>query len=145
MALKMICLPPDVTTVCDGLYSRPWSRFILAQIAWRSAGVPGTAVYLVSLAWMALMAASLMWSGVGKSGSPAARPITSLPAAFISRNLPWAALVGEGLMRLRRSAMKAMTRVLPFRPRRGARKYWWAAVFARRRAAISRRFVPYAR
>jgi hypothetical protein len=24
--------------------------------------------------------------------------------------LPWAALVGEGLMRLRRSAMKAMTR-----------------------------------
>src|SRR6266702_4633791 len=110
MALKMICLPPEVTTVCDGLYSSPWSRFILAQIAWRSAGVPGTAVYFVSLAWMALMAASLMWSGVGKSGSPAARPITSLPAAFISRNLPWAALVGEGLMRLRRSAMKAMTR-----------------------------------
>ena len=65
---------------------------------------------LVSLAWMALMAASLMWSGVGKSGSPAARPITSLPAAFISRNLPCAALVGEGLMRLRRSAMKAITR-----------------------------------
>src|ERR1700733_789373 len=110
MALKMICLPPDVTTVCDGLYSSPWSRFLVAQIAWRSAGVPGTAVYLVSLAWIALIAASLMWSGVGKSGSPAARPITSLPAAFISRNLPWAALVGEGLMRLRRSAMKAMTR-----------------------------------
>src|SRR5471030_2425586 len=109
MALKMICLPPEVTTVCDGLYSRPWSRFILATIAWRSAGVPATAVYLVSLLRIAAIAASLMWSGVGMSGSPAARPITSLPAAFSSRNLPWAALVGEGLMRPRRSAMNAIT------------------------------------
>ncbi len=44
--------------------------------------MPSTAVYLVLPSRMARIAASLMFSGVSKSGSPAPRPITSRPAAF---------------------------------------------------------------
>ena len=54
------------------------------------------------------MAASLMLSGVSKSGSPAPRPMTSRPAAFSSRALLVTAMVGDGLMRSRRSETKAM-------------------------------------
>src|SRR5687767_12888463 len=57
---------------------------------------------------IALIAACLMLSGVSKSGSPAPRPMTSRPAAFSSRALLVTAMVGDGLMRSRRSAMKAM-------------------------------------
>jgi hypothetical protein len=46
----------------------------LAAIALRSSGMPSTAVYLVSPRRMAAMAASLMLSGVSKSGSPGAQP-----------------------------------------------------------------------
>ena len=48
------------------------------------AGVPSTAVYLVSPFLIASIAASFILSGVSKSGSPAPRPITSLPAALSS-------------------------------------------------------------
>jgi hypothetical protein len=48
---------------------------------------------------MASMAACLILSGVSKSGSPAPRPMTSKPAAFISRALFVMAMVGEGLTR----------------------------------------------
>src|SRR5215207_6634570 len=71
--------------------------------------MPSTAVYLVSPRIRALIAAILMLSGVSKSGSPAASPITSLPAAFISIALLEIAMVGEGFMRLSASARKAMT------------------------------------
>ena len=64
-----------------------------------SAGVPSTAVYLVWPSWMAWIAASLMLSGVSKSGSPAPSPMTSRPAAFNSRALVETAMVGDGLMR----------------------------------------------
>src|SRR5690606_31822328 len=57
---------------------------------------------------MARLAAALMLSGVSKSGSPAPRPMTSRPAAFSSRALLVTAMVGDGLMRSRRSAMKGM-------------------------------------
>jgi len=40
-------------------------------------------VYLVSPSLIALIAASLMLSGVSKSGSPAPNPITSLPQLLI--------------------------------------------------------------
>jgi hypothetical protein len=80
----------------------------LAQIACLSAGVPSTAVYLVSPARMARMPASLMLSGVSKSGSPAPRPMTSRPAALSSRAFWVTAMVGDGLMRDRRWAMKDM-------------------------------------
>src|SRR5258706_12671459 len=74
-----------------------------------SAGVPSTAVYFVSPRRMAEMAASLMLSGVAKSGSPAPRPMTSRPAAWRSRAFWETAMVGDGLMRDRRSARKLMT------------------------------------
>src|SRR5690606_19366805 len=60
-------------------------------------------------------AASLMWPGVSKSGSPAPRLMTSMPAAFISATLPVSAFVGEGLMRDMRFARMDMTRApIPF-------------------------------
>ena len=42
-----------------------------------------------------------MLSGVSKSGSPAPRPITSLPAALISLAFEVTAMVGEGLIRFK--------------------------------------------
>ena len=71
----------------------------LAAMAAFSASVPSTVVYFVSPRRMAAIAASLMLSGVSKSGSPAPRPMTSRPAAFSSRAFWVTAMVGEGLMR----------------------------------------------
>src|SRR6188508_2961699 len=58
--------------------------------------------------------------------------MTSLPAAFISRNLPCAALVGEGLMRPRRSAMNAITRTPPWAGENAGGSYWRKTYPARR-------------
>ena len=66
-------------------------------MAFFKAGVPSTAVYLVSPSLIALMAASLILFGVSKSGSPAPRPIISLPAALSSLAFYVTAIVGEGL------------------------------------------------
>ena len=49
-----------------------------------------------------------IWIEWSKSGSPAARPMTSWPAAFISNAFRVAASVGDGLMRASESARKAM-------------------------------------
>src|SRR5258706_10713293 len=73
-----------------------------------SSGMPSTAVYLVLPSRIALIAASLMLSGVSKSGSPAPRPMTSRPAAFSSRALLVTAMVADGLMRARASARKGI-------------------------------------
>jgi len=62
----------------------PFSRLNFSIIAFLSLGVPSTAVYLVSPALIAAIAAFLILSGVSKSGSPAPNPITFLPAAFNS-------------------------------------------------------------
>src|ERR1700728_1648860 len=73
--------------------------------------MPSTAVYLAALpSRMALIAASLMFSGVSKSGSPAPSPITSRPDAFNERALSVTAMVADGLVRERRSARKAIAR-----------------------------------
>src|SRR5258708_12418603 len=66
-----------------------------------SSGMPSTSVYLVLPSRMALMAASLMWSGVSKSGSPASSEMMSRPAARRARALVLAAAVAEGLTRRR--------------------------------------------
>src|ERR1700751_2209113 len=61
--------------------------------------MPSTAVYFDALPpRIALMAASLMFSGVSKSGSPAPSPITSRPAALSARALSVTAMVADGLM-----------------------------------------------
>src|SRR5262245_13954274 len=67
--------------------------------------MPSMFVYFVSPRFIAAIAASLMLSGVSKSGSPAASPMTSRPAAFSSRDLWVIASVGEGLMRFSARAM----------------------------------------
>ena len=54
------------------------------MMAFFKAGVPSTAVYFVSPFLIALIAAFLIFIGVSKSGSPAPRPIISLPAALNS-------------------------------------------------------------
>src|SRR5687767_10129573 len=58
--------------------------------------MPGVGAYLVFPAFSAAMHASLMCSGVSKSGSPAAKPHTSSPAACSAFALPSTASVGDG-------------------------------------------------
>jgi hypothetical protein len=41
------CFAPQLTTICDGAYSRPLSRFSLAAISSHSRGMPLIAVYFV--------------------------------------------------------------------------------------------------
>ena len=57
----------------------------------------------------------MMCTGVSKSGSPAPSPMTSSPAAFISRALPDMAMVGDGLMRETREARKDIAETVSFR------------------------------
>src|SRR5262245_50595255 len=98
-ALKITGLPPGETLTWLVLYSSPFSRLNLAQIACFSSGIPSTSVYLVLPSIMALMAACLMLSGVSKSGSPAPRPMTFSPAAASSRAFAVTARVADGLIR----------------------------------------------
>jgi hypothetical protein len=65
-------------------------------------------VYFV-LPWSsARFAASFMLFGVSKSGSPADKEIMSLPSAASFRAFVETAMVADGCMRLRLSAMKPM-------------------------------------
>ena len=77
----------------------PLSRLNLSMIASFSAGMPSTAVYCVWPLRMASMPASLMCSGVSKSGSPAPRSMMSRPSALSLATRPVTAIVGEGLTR----------------------------------------------
>src|SRR5271163_4590047 len=83
--------------------------------------MPSTGGYLVSPLRIAAIAASLMLSGVSKSGSPTESEITSRPLALRSRAFCVTAMVAEGLTRERTSAMKAMGGVP------GSRFQWKAA------------------
>src|SRR5579863_5243239 len=74
------------------------------MIAFFSAGVPATAVYLVSPRSMAALAAALILSGVSKSGSPAPSPMTFRPCALRSAAFWVTAMVGDGLISDRRAA-----------------------------------------
>jgi len=66
------------------------------MIACFRAGVPATAVYLVSPFQIASTPAALMWSGVSKSSSPSPRLITERPAASRARTFAEISAVGEG-------------------------------------------------
>ena len=76
----MHCLPPTLTITSLRAYSRLLSRLNLSMIAFFNDGMPETGVYLVKPLSIAFFAASLICCGVSKSGSPAARPIMSLPS-----------------------------------------------------------------
>src|SRR5437868_15550557 len=65
-------------------------------MAWRSGSIPGVGPYFVLPPLSATMHASLICSGVSKSGSPAAKPQTSSPAACRALALASTASVGEG-------------------------------------------------
>src|SRR5580704_11063108 len=53
------------------------------------------------------MAASTMWAGVGKSGSPAPKPMTCSPAAWSALALASTASVAEGATAAARREMRA--------------------------------------
>src|SRR6266481_6994154 len=72
-------------------------------MAARNSGIPALGVYLVKPAWSASIAAALMCSGVSKSGSPAPKPHTSIPSAFIAFALLSIESVSEGVSRAARS------------------------------------------
>ena len=76
--------------------------------------MPASGGYFVFPSTMARIAAILTWSGVSKSGSPAARAMTSRPALAISIALAAIMADGEALMRLRRRA--AMDMADAYRP-----------------------------
>src|ERR1041385_3341251 len=79
--------------------------------------MPSTCVYFDARpSLIARIAASLMLSGVSKSGSPAPSPITSRPACLSARALSVTAMVGDGLMRLRVSDRKAIGNLRFLRP-----------------------------
>src|SRR3974390_2065402 len=71
--------------------------------------MPSTAVYFDARpSRIAFIAASLMLSGVSKSGSPAPSPMPLRPAALSARAFSVTAIVGDGLMRLRWSASNSI-------------------------------------
>src|SRR5436309_12994407 len=66
-------------------------------MAARNSGIPALGVYFVKPACNASIAAALMCSGVSKSGSPAPKPHTSMPSAFIAFALLSIESVSEGV------------------------------------------------
>src|SRR2546421_6431430 len=99
----MECFPPTFTTHSLGSYWEPNSRVCHAQMASRRGMMPPVGVYLVKFCSMARMAAFLMWSGVGKSGSPGPKSAISTPLALSLSASAITAEVGEICMRLMRS------------------------------------------
>src|SRR2546426_11258733 len=102
--LNSVCLAPHETRTSAGSYARPLSRLNLAHTAARSSGTPPTSVYLVWPCRITWIAASLIRSGVSKSGSPAPNVITSTPRRRSSRAFACTASVDEGASVFRRSA-----------------------------------------
>src|SRR5207302_11072645 len=103
ITLKMECLPPTLTTHSFASYEEPSSRLCQAQIASRSGMMPPAGVYFDLFSSIALIAAFLMWSGVGKSGSPGPKSAISTPRDFSFSASEITAAVGEICMRLIRS------------------------------------------
>src|SRR5262245_47022374 len=102
--LKSVCLAPHETRTSAGSSSSPLSRLNLLHTAARSSGTPPTSVYFVRPRRIAWIAASLIRSGVSKSGSPAPNEITSTPPRRSSCALAWTASVDDGASVFRRSA-----------------------------------------
>ncbi len=98
-------MPPVPTVISSLEYFKLFSFLNFLIIAFFKAGVPSTAVYLVSPPLIAFIAAFLILFGVSKSGSPAPRPITSFPAALNSLAFWVTAIVGDGLILFKLSAI----------------------------------------
>src|SRR3984957_16844194 len=89
-----------------GLYSMWLSIANFSAMAWRRSGMPELGVYLVRPLLSASTAAALMCSGVSKSGSPAAKPHTSMPSAFMALALESMERVSDGVKLLARVEME---------------------------------------
>ena len=76
--------------------------------------MPATGVYRVMPASMANFPASLMYSGVQKSGSPALKPMTSMPSCLSFLALASIARVTEGDIATTRSDSVSGISILPF-------------------------------
>ena len=85
-------------------YVKPLSRWSFAMIASLSSAVPPTGVYFVLPCFSAATAASLMWSCVSKSGSPAPKSMTSRPSRRSAATFTVTMRVGDGLISCKRFA-----------------------------------------
>ena len=81
--LKSECFAPLDITTWSAEYVSPYFFLYLMHTAFFRSSIPLAGVYLVKSLSRASFAACLIYSGVGKSGSPAPKPITSFPSAFI--------------------------------------------------------------
>src|SRR5215467_12862670 len=106
---------------------------------------PSNTVYFVSPALIAATAASLMFGGVSKSGSPWLRLMMSRPAAFSSVASAVIAIVGDGLTRARRSARNGMMELHPKRDKQNTLPSYGFPVNPRRLAPSPRPGLPSAR
>ena len=107
-ALNSTCLPPEPMVIWLRLYSSPFSRRNLPTTASFSSGMPSGSVYFVFPDWIASIAASLMFCGVSKSGSPWLRMMMSRPSAARARAFAEMPIVAEGVIRFRLSAKNPM-------------------------------------
>ena len=124
-AVNTACLPPFVTSTWAGSHSNPESRRVLAAIASFNSGRPPAGVYT----WFfgsrqAAAAASTMWAGVGKSGSPAPKPITFSPCALSALALASTARVADGAIAASRSDTRFTGPMLPERPPVSCPMFW---------------------
>src|SRR6266480_4956225 len=101
--LKIECLPPTLTTHSLGSNDERSSRLCHAHMASRNGIMPPAAVYFDLFSSIARIAAFLICSGVGKSGSPGPKSAMSTPFAFNLSASAMTAAVGEIWMRLMRS------------------------------------------
>src|ERR1039457_6046933 len=110
----MTCLAPALTMTSPADTAKPCALANHSATALRNWGVPSTAVYLVAPLSSAHLAASLMWLGVSKSGSPAAKLMTSTPWERSSAAFAVTFMVIDGATEDRRFASPSgMLRNLP--------------------------------
>ena len=90
------CFAPVETQIFSAEYSIPLSFFNFWQIAFLRSGIPGTAVYLVKPLSIASLAASRIFWGVPKSGSPIFIFTMSMPFWSIWATLAFNSTVTDG-------------------------------------------------
>ncbi len=96
--LYRLCFAPHETMISFFSYTRLLSFLNFSIIAAFNSSVPPTGVYFVNPSLIALIAASLIFSGVSKSGSPTPKFMTSTPPALRDFTLASSESVGEGLI-----------------------------------------------
>ena len=97
--VSIACLPPLVTTTLFGSTSKFEYFFVVLAISSLKIVNPPTAEYLWYVGFSeAILTSSITCDGVGKSGSPAPKPITGLPCSLKIRALLDIAIVPDGVI-----------------------------------------------